>query len=314
MSDLIWTNNSRLIVKETVMTNEKSRAIVFGAGKGAKALTAEINNLNYPVEIIAYADNNPKLQGTSFFDKPVIHPEKITCYSYDKIIIGVIGAGVMDVFSIIDQLVNNYGINPKIIDTSFFELRNKIKHARITALKNVAKLIYGNNVVGSTAELGVYKGDFAKHINEIFYDRQLYLFDTFEGFSDEDIKKEKEIGTNEIDYDDLRNFGETSVELVMGKMKNPKNCIIRKGYFPKTVEGLEEKYAFVSLDADLYRPMLEGLKYFYPRLVKGGYIFVHDFFTCTFTGTEKAVMEYKNESGMEIAPMGDDCSIIITKG
>jgi O-methyltransferase len=288
------------------MANDKSKAIVFGAGGGAKRLTAEIINRNYPIEIIAYSDNDPKLQGTLLFDKPIIHPNKIASFDYDKIIIGA-----MDTLSITNQLVNDYNINSEIIDsTLFFELDSK--YARITALKNAANLIYDNNVTGSVAELGVFQGEFAKHINELFFDRQLYLFDTFEGFTENDVEKEKEIGT-ERNFERSYNFNGTSLELVMGKMKNPEKCIVKKGYFPGTANGLEDKFAFVSLDADLYQPMLEGLKYFYPRLAEGGYIFVHDFFTYVFTGTKKAVMEYKRETSIQIVPMGDDCSIIITK-
>jgi O-methyltransferase len=99
----------------------------------------------------------------------------------------------------------------------------------------------------------------------------------------------------------------------MSKMKSPENCNIKKGFFPETAKGLEDKFAFVSLDADLYQPMLEGLKYFYPRLSNGGFIFVHDFFTDTFTGTRKAVLEYKKHMELKFVPLGDDCSVIIIK-
>ena len=33
----------------------------------------------------------------------------------------------------------------------------------------------------------------------------------------------------------------------------------------------------VMLDVDLYRPALEVLRFFYPRMVRGGYFFMHDF-------------------------------------
>ena len=31
------------------------------------------------------------------------------------------------------------------------------------------------------------------------------------------------------------------------------------------------------LDADLYKPTRAGLEFFYPRMSKGGYIFLHDY-------------------------------------
>jgi O-methyltransferase len=35
--------------------------------------------------------------------------------------------------------------------------------------------------------LAVYKGNFAKRINEVFPERQLILFDTFEKFNENDV-------------------------------------------------------------------------------------------------------------------------------
>jgi O-methyltransferase len=282
------------------------KVIVFGAGGGGKNLTKDIEERQEPFEIIAYADNDPKLQGTFLFDKPVIHPGKITSYDYDQIIIAA-----MDTYNITNQLTKEYGVKPEYINGTLFS-RIGNNNARIMALKNAARLIYDGQVAGATAELGVFQGDFAKHINILFPDRTLYLFDTFEGFSETDIEKEKEIGTKRI-FERSYSYTGTSIELVMEKMKNPEKCIIRKGFFPETAKGLENDFAFVSLDADLYQPMLEGLGYFYPRLTKGGYIFIHDYFTDTFTGTREAVMEYKRVKNINIAPIGDDCSVVVIK-
>jgi O-methyltransferase len=285
---------------------EKAKVIIFGAGGGGKNLTKEIEDRNDLYEIIAYTDNDPKLQGTVLFGKPVIHPSNISSYDYDQIIIAA-----MDTYNITNQLTKEYGISPDIINgTLFSHLGNN--NARITALKNAAQLIYDNHITGVVAELGVFQGDFAKHINANFPDKTLYLFDTFEGFSENDVKKEREIGTKRI-FERSYNYSGTSIELVLSKMKNPDKCVIKRGYFPETATGLEETFAFVSLAADLYRPMLEGLKFFYSRLSKGGFIFIHDFFTDTFTGTREAVLEYKRYKDILFIPIGDDCSVAIVK-
>ena len=47
-------------------------------------------------------------------------------------------------------------------------------------------------------------------------------------------------------------------------------CLFKKGYFPESAHGIDEKFAFVSLDLDLYKPTLEGLRFFYPKMIKGG--------------------------------------------
>jgi O-methyltransferase len=107
------------------------------------------------------------------------------------------------------------------------------EYVKTSSLELIANEIYDKNIVGSVAELGVYKGDFAKNINIAFPDRRLYLFDTFEGFDERDIKVEMRKGFSMGNQD----FSETSVELVLSKMKHKKNCVIRKGYVPESING-----------------------------------------------------------------------------
>lgn len=42
--------------------------------------------------------------------------------------------------------------------------------------------------------MGVFRGDFAVHINRAFSDRRLYLFDTFKGFVQEEIDADVKAG------------------------------------------------------------------------------------------------------------------------
>ena len=126
-----------------------------------------------------------------------------------------------------------------------------------------------NNVQGNVAELGVYKGEFAKMLNQLFSDRKLYLFDTCEGFRQNDISAEKQNHFSSGEQD----FSDTSVELVLGKMKYPQNCIVKKGYFPESAADVDDRFCFLSLDADLYKPLLSGLQFFIPgRKIKATYL------------------------------------------
>jgi O-methyltransferase len=93
-------------------------------------------------------------------------------------------------------------------------------------------------------------------------------------------------------------------------MKYPDNCVIKKGYFPETAEGVEEQFAFVSIDADLYEPIYQGLVYFYPRLEKGGYIFVHDCNGDVYGG-KAAVEKYAQEFNIPYFPLCDVCATIV---
>lgn len=64
-----------------------------------------------------------------------------------------------------------------------------------------------------------------------------------------------------------------------GLVAEPRDTVrVRKGYFPESAKGLEgNTFALVSLDLDTYEGILAGWEFFYPRLSRGGYIFVHDF-------------------------------------
>jgi O-methyltransferase len=163
---------------------------------------------------------------------------------------------------------------------------------------------------GNVAELGVYKGDFAKRLNFLFSDRKLYLFDTFEGFDIMDIQIEQKGNFSKGTQD----FSNTSVDIVLNKMPYPGNCIIKKGIFPETTYGISDSFCFVSIDADLYEPILQGLIFFYPKLEKGGYIFIHDFNNEEYKGARHAVLEYCTDNNISYVPIPDSGgSVVISK-
>ena len=182
---------------------------------------------------------------------------------------------------------------------------------RSAVLELMSREIKRYGIEGNTAELGVYKGDFAKLINKFFPDRKLYLFDTFEGFDKKDTNAEKEKG---IESETEHDFSLTSEKLVLSKMEHPENCIVRKGWFPDTAEGIDEKFCFVSIDADLYQPILAGLEFFYPRLVHGGAIMIHDFNYDGYKGSREAVTEFCGRNNIGYVCIPDSYgSAVITK-
>lgn len=159
----------------------------------------------------------------------------------------------------------------------------------------------------------MFKGEFAQYLNIAFPDRKLYLFDTFEGF--ESNEAAKEVSNANITDTEVDAFKNTSVDLVMEKMVYTNQVIIRKGYFPQTADGLDEQYAFVSIDMDLEDSIYSGLEYFYPRLSSGGYIFIHDY-NSVCQAVEWAVDKYEKDIGKIIpkVPVADaNGTLVITK-
>jgi O-methyltransferase len=102
-----------------------------------------------------------------------------------------------------------------------------------------------------------------------------------------------------------QDFSETSVELVLNKMKNRQNCIIKKGFFPKTAEGVNDTFSFVSIDVDLYEPMNKGLHFFYERLNNGGYIMLHDYNNNEYKGIKVALRKFSEEKKIPCFPICD---------
>ena len=181
---------------------------------------------------------------------------------------------------------------------------------RAATLELMSREIYRYNIEGSTAELGVFRGDFARLINHYFPDRKLYLFDTFEGFD----KRDAETDRREKFSPATQDFTQTSVELALSKMEHRENCIIRKGWFPDTAEGVDDKFCFVSLDCDLYQPIRAGLEFFYPRLVHGGVIMLHDFNNMDYQGVREAVKEFCDKNNTGYVCLSDVCgSVAIVK-
>ncbi len=206
-----------------------------------------------------------------------------------------------------------YAQRNKIIDVclqgSLFSML-QYNEPRISALECVSREIYDRKIEGNVAEAGVYRGNFAKFINRFFYDRKLYLIDTFVGFDERDAEIDR-INTYSSGTQD---WSDTNIQLVLSAMKYSENCIVKKGRFPEIMENVKDKFCFVSLDMDLYQPTYAALHYFYPQLSHGGYIFIHDCRNLEYIGSRKAVMDFCDEMSIGYVPLQDQWgSAVITK-
>ena len=142
--------------------------------------------------------------------------------------------------------------------TSPAPLPINLDYVRYATLGLCYQELAARQVPGNVAELGVYQGDFAKRLNHLFADRKLYLFDTFEGFDRQDVATEQASGFST----GAQSFANTSVELVLGKMPHPEQCIVKKGFFPATAADVADTFCFVSLDADPTTPFWKGYGFF----------------------------------------------------
>ncbi|WP_179030820.1 TylF/MycF/NovP-related O-methyltransferase [Paenibacillus kribbensis] len=279
---------------------DKEKVVIFGAGDGGLRVHYLLSD---QFEVVAFADNDVNKQGSNLLSKSVIAPNEICKLEFDYVIIANIHGE-----AVYKQLTEDLLIEKRKIIDYYMSLKFD---TRLALLRQIADEINECGVRGSVAELGVFKGEFSKYINRVFPDRQLYLFDTFSGFDQKDIDNE-----NKGDFSNsvAGEFCNSDVDLVLNKMMYKENCIVKKGYFPESASDVNETFAFVSLDVDLYQPILEGLKFFYPKLSEGGYIIIHDYNSTRFHGVKQAVREYCREHGVKYTPISDLCgSVAIMK-
>ncbi len=181
---------------------------------------------------------------------------------------------------------------------------------RIQNFNLIVKEIRKKKVRGSVAEVEVFRGEFAQYINRAFSDRTLYLFDTFEGFSDDEAKDELESGNCTELFVEV--FKDTSLEEVLKRMKYKDKIVIKKGLFPESLDGLEDTFAFVSIDVDFEQSIYDCIDYFYPRMNEGGYIYIHDY-NSPLKGVENAVTNYEEAHKMILhkVPICDSCGTLV---
>jgi hypothetical protein len=207
----------------------------------------------------------------------------------------------MDYFPGIRDEIRSYNHDTSMAQKSLAVDGNRVIMLRMM-LRQVASLPSGNY-----AELGTYRGISARLIlRHMHPDAELHCFDTFDGFDNKDTSAET-IAVRNRGIEGA--FSDTSLKraktYILDGKSGDDRLNFHKGFFPDTFKGLEQhSWRFVHLDPDLYAPTLEGLKCFYPRLVPGGVMLLHDYYSF-FAGVRRAANEYFTPRGIVVLPMVD---------
>lgn len=175
-------------------------------------------------------------------------------------------------------------------------LQHSLLHGKLYHLEKIGQVVRELKVSGIVAEAGVYKGGSAKLLATIFDDRDILLFDSFEG-----MKEQDDINSSGHKMGD---FSDCSLELVQKYLADHPNCRFYKGWFPTSAEFLTtEQFSMVHLDMDYYQSTKAGIEVFWPRLVQGGIMVVDDYGWEACPGVEQAFNEYFEErSDYQILP------------
>ena len=298
---------------------------VWGTGCGASELLEQ----GFALERVeAFVDSFP--MGETFLEKPVILPQKLDVSDCDLLIITARHADAIAVRccelgipaekclflknnttlldrnescsaakeilgeKLLKKLIPEQRMVPTPSQLNPHNLPEKDlsnDYVRLATLELLCRRL--TEVPGAAAELGVYRGFFARCINLLLPERKLYLFDSFEGFSEEANASESFQAAH----------ANTTIEKVLAILPYPDKVIVKPGFFPESLEGLEERFCLVSLDVDFYQTTLDGLRYFWPRLEEGGYLMLHDWGSPKLPGVAEALMAYEVELGCKIPAM-----------
>lgn len=157
---------------------------------------------------------------------------------------------------------------------------------------------------GDYAELGTFRGVIAS----VIWKRKapgavFHIFDTFEGFD------ERDLGDSRLDRDnELAAFANTSLEIVLKRIAGGPHPDLQPhvGFFPETFAGLEDRrFRFVHVDLDLAEPITASLEIFWPRLVPGGVILIHDCMSARYPMAREAVEAFFRPRGATIWTWND---------
>ena len=167
--------------------------------------------------------------------------------------------------------------------------------------------IMKDGLQGDFAELGVYRGQTASLIAKMArrFGRTAFLLDTFEGFEPSDLRG--------IDAGQKMQFADTSLEAVRARVGEQAVRFV-KGHFPGTASELPDTfYCLVHIDCDLYAPILSALEYFYPRLVPGGFLIIHDYSSLAWDGAERAIDQFFADKPEAIIPLTDGAGSVVVR-
>jgi len=173
----------------------------------------------------------------------------------------------------------------------------------------VLDLINSQKIAGDMAELGVDKGNSASVLAAAAkrMGKKVYLLDTFEGFSAKDLV--------EGDAKYPAYFTNSPLDLVKNNVGVGDHIHYIKGYFPDSTSQMPNSSSFclVHLDCDLYKPFASALEYFWPRLVPGGFLIMHDYASLYWDGVEKAVDDFFADKAESIVPVPDMSGTVVVR-
>lgn len=164
----------------------------------------------------------------------------------------------------------------------------KTNRYRIQSLIHAVNYLEANSVPGAIVECGVYKGGsmlaVAKALLQLGKtERELFLFDTYEGMGEPCEKDVSYKGLVAVEERKVRQEWSKctleAVQAVFCTVPYPQEKLhYVKGFVEDTVpEKAPDTIALLRLDTDWYESTKHELEHLYPRLVTGGVLIIDDY-------------------------------------
>lgn len=170
--------------------------------------------------------------------------------------------------------------------------------ARLDNLQACIETVLAADVPGDVIETGVWRGGasiFARAVLRVHgSERRVWLADSFKGLP---APEHPEDAVSTLDR-----FDHLAVPLAQVK-ENFRRCGLLdgqvrfvEGFFADTLPDLENEWAIVRLDGDMYDSTMVALESLYPSLSPGGFLIVDDY---KLAPCRKAVHDYRDANGIE---------------
>lgn len=206
---------------------------------------------------------------------------------------------------------------PPDLDQESIDIIGRVRPYTMTSLERgfaliqAVKYVVRANVPGSIVECGVWRGGSMMAVAYTLQalgqcDKDLYLFDTYEGMArptDADICHAGKAALMEFE---LRKTGKDSSAWCYASMEDVRSNLLSTGYDKNRLKFIKGKVeetipdsapdqiSILRLDTDWYESTRHELIHLYPRLAKGGVLIIDDY--GYWQGCRKAVDEYFAQS------------------
>ena len=146
----------------------------------------------------------------------------------------------------------------------------------------------------------------ARQLRRLGVRKTVYALDSFEGFSKQELERERQLG---LAHPPTDAFTSTSFEYVVEKLRKlgyEDSVVPVKGFFEDTLPAIarQSEFAFALVDCDLQESMRFCADTLWPRISPGGVLAFDDYNSTEFRGAKLAIDSFVNAAPPDLDSHG----------